>query len=71
MVRNVDGWAEMIVRGWLEGMGNLADENLDIRLEADIRLTFSRLLEPVSPSLTACRRLHERFIPVCIRTIDR
>ena len=30
MVRKVDGWTAAIVRGCLEGMGELGDENLDV-----------------------------------------
>jgi importin-5 len=37
MVRKVDGWAAAIVRGCLEGMGELGDDNLDVWLEADVR----------------------------------
>ncbi|KIM73570.1 hypothetical protein PILCRDRAFT_829051 [Piloderma croceum F 1598] len=35
MVRKVDGWTAAIVRGCLEGMGELGDDNLDVWLEAD------------------------------------
>ncbi|KAF7978256.1 hypothetical protein HWV62_1080 [Athelia sp. TMB] len=35
MVKRVDGWAAAVVRGCLEGMGELADDDLDIWLEAD------------------------------------
>ena len=37
MVRKVDGWAAAIVRGCLEGMGELGDDDLDVWLEADVR----------------------------------
>jgi hypothetical protein len=40
MVRKVDGWTAAIVRGCLEGMGELGDENLDVWLEADVRLSI-------------------------------
>ena len=38
MVRKVDGWTAAIVRGCLEGMGELGDDNLDVWLEADVRV---------------------------------
>ena len=37
MVRKIDGWTAAIVRGCLEGMGELGDDNLDVWLEADVR----------------------------------
>lgn len=40
MVRKVDGWIAAIVRGCLEGMGDLSDDNLDVWLEADVRPNF-------------------------------
>jgi importin-5 len=40
MVRKVDGWTAAIVRGCLEGMGELGDDNLDVWLEADVRIQF-------------------------------
>jgi importin-5 len=36
MVRKVE-WTAAIIRGCLEGMGKLADDNLDVWLEADVR----------------------------------
>jgi hypothetical protein len=35
--RRVDGWAAALVRGCLEGMGELDDEELDAWLSADVR----------------------------------
>ncbi|KII95405.1 hypothetical protein PLICRDRAFT_86789 [Plicaturopsis crispa FD-325 SS-3] len=35
MVRKTDGWVPALVRGCLEGMGELSDDNLDVWLEAD------------------------------------
>jgi hypothetical protein len=37
MVKNVNGWAAAIVRGCLEGMGTLRDEDLTEWLVADVR----------------------------------
>jgi len=37
MVREVDGWTMEIGIGWLEGMGEFSDDNLDVLLEADVR----------------------------------
>ena len=36
MVRHVDGWVAAIVRGCLEGMGELLEEDTEIWLEADV-----------------------------------
>lgn len=36
MVKKVDGWTAAIVRGCLEGMGQLGDDSLDVWLEADV-----------------------------------
>jgi hypothetical protein len=47
MVRKVDGWTAAIVHGCLEGMGELADDNLDMWLEADVRPDFSFFLFPI------------------------
>jgi importin-5 len=41
IVNEVDGWVAAIVRGCLEGMGTLRDDNLDEWLEADVRLCLS------------------------------
>ena len=38
IVNEVDGWVAAIVRGCLEGMGTLRDDDLDEWLEADVRL---------------------------------
>jgi importin-5 len=38
IVNEVDGWVASIVRGCLEGMGTLRDDDLDEWLEADVRL---------------------------------
>ncbi|KZP09493.1 ARM repeat-containing protein [Athelia psychrophila] len=35
MVKKVDGWAGAVVRACLEGMGEIADDELDVWLEAD------------------------------------
>ena len=40
MVRKVGGWTAAIVRGCLEGMGELGDDTLDVWLEADVRIIF-------------------------------
>jgi importin-5 len=49
IVNEVDGWVAAIVRGCLEGMGTLRDDDLDEWLEADVRLclfaTNYRLME--------------------------
>jgi len=37
MVIEVDGWIAAIVRGCLEGMGTLRNDDLDEWLEADVR----------------------------------
>lgn len=36
MVKKVDGWTAAVVRGCLEGMGELRDDDLGIWLEADV-----------------------------------
>ena len=36
MVRQVNGWVAAVVRGCLEGMGELLEEDTDIWLEADV-----------------------------------
>ena len=41
MVRKVDGWTAAIVRGCLEGMGELPDDNLEMRFEADVGARFN------------------------------
>lgn len=38
MVNEVDGWVPAIVRGCLEGMGTLRNDDLDEWLEANVRL---------------------------------
>ncbi|KAI0821251.1 ARM repeat-containing protein [Irpex lacteus] len=35
MVRRVDGWTAAVVRGCLEGMGELSEDDMDVWLEAD------------------------------------
>ena len=40
MVRKVDGWTAAIFIGCLEGMGELGDDNIDVWLEADVRVSF-------------------------------
>lgn len=45
MVKNVNGWAAAIMRGCLEGMGTLCDEDLVEWLVADVR---GRLLSVLS-----------------------
>ena len=42
MVRRVDGWTAAVVRGCLEGMGDIPEEDMEIWLEADVRAS-SRL----------------------------
>jgi importin-5 len=37
-VRKVDGWEAAIVRGCLEGIGEHGDDDLEVWLEADVRL---------------------------------
>lgn len=43
MVKRVDGWATVVVRGCLEGMGELPENDTDIWLEADVSLLHSLL----------------------------
>jgi len=81
MVRKVDGWTAAIVRGCLEGMGEIGDDNLDVWLEADVRTQFSFFLFlflfiylhlfPPGQFYTARRRSDGRFLSTRIRTIDR
>lgn len=55
MVRRVDGWTAAVVRGCLEGMGELAEEDMEVWLEADVR-PLTRILsvahEASSPQKT-------------------
>jgi hypothetical protein len=51
MVRKVEGWTGAIVRGCLEGMGELRDDNLDVWLESDVRF-LSSFPFPSLPSIT-------------------
>ena len=37
MVRSVDGWVTALVRGCLDGMSQLRDDELQTWLEADVR----------------------------------
>lgn len=42
MVKRVDGWTAVIVRGCLEGMGEIPEDETDVWLEADVSwLSFS------------------------------
>lgn len=43
MVKRFNGWVPAIVRGCLEGMGELREDDLDVWLEADVRLNFTHL----------------------------
>lgn len=38
MVRKVDGWTAAVVRGCLEGMGEIEEDDMEIWLEADVRV---------------------------------
>lgn len=40
MVNKVHGWADVIVRACLEGMGELDDDTLDAWLREDVSLLF-------------------------------
>jgi len=37
MVRGVEGWVSVLVRGCLDGMGQLRDDELEAWLDADVR----------------------------------
>jgi importin-5 len=37
MVRKLDGWAAAILRSYLNGMGELGNDNVNVWLEADVR----------------------------------
>jgi hypothetical protein len=41
MVRRVDGWSAAIVRGCLEGMGELDDDDTEEWLAADVGVSLS------------------------------
>jgi hypothetical protein len=45
MVRKVDRWTSTTVRGYLEGMRELADDNLSVWLQADVCCVFSTFVE--------------------------
>ena len=44
MVRRVDGWTAAVVRGCLEGMGEIPEEDMEIWLEADVRSMTAKLI---------------------------
>lgn len=80
MVKRVDGWVPAIVRGCLEGMGELREDDLDVWLEADVRsisfnhtsLSTALISDSRRRVLVWCvarRRPHGRIVPACIRTI--
>ena len=68
MVKKVDGWTGAIVRGCLKGMGQIGDDNLDMWLEANVRLTPlpTASLHSFIQTLTTNRRPPPR-----IRAVDR
>lgn len=43
MVKRVDGWTGAVVRGCLEGMGEIPEDETDVWLEADVRPVSSLL----------------------------
>ena len=49
MVKRVDGWTAAVVRGCLEGMGELSEDDMDIWLEADVSANNSL---PISSLVT-------------------
>ena len=49
MVKRVDGWTAAVVRGCLEGMGELSEDDMDIWLEADVSANDSL---PISSLVT-------------------
>ena len=48
MVQKVDGWTTAIIRGCLERMGELPDDNLNVWLEADVHAHFLTFLEELA-----------------------
>lgn len=51
MVKKVDGWTAAVVRGCLEGMGEIPEDDIEIWLEADVRPRFSRICTHADASL--------------------
>lgn len=47
MVKQVDGWTAAVVRGCLEGMGELRDDDLGVWLEADVCEIFNLSLKSI------------------------
>ena len=67
MVRHVDGWVAAVIRGCLEGMGEIPEEDTDLWLEADVsRTPLYRILHHFT-LVIACRRPHRRQLSSCIR----
>lgn len=52
MVRKVEGWSGAIVRGCLEGMGELDDEETESWLEADVSTCSGSLSSPLTTTLS-------------------
>lgn len=51
MVRRVDGWPAALVRGCLEGMGEIPEDDMEIWLEADVRLADFTQIVPLDNKL--------------------
>jgi len=76
MVREVDGWTMEIGIGWLEGMGEFSDDNLDVLLEADVRthvwsLVLGRWHIFLNYSLRRTRQMIHTCMSACLRAIYR
>lgn len=67
MVRRVDGWTVAVVRGCLEGMGEIQEEDMEVWLEADVRYSnlgcVVDLYRHSYMMLAASRRPHGRQLP--------
>ena len=72
IVNEVDGWVAIIVRGCLEGMGTLRDDDLDEWLEADVRLCLFannyRLMELMQATDNV---MDDSYARVCEQTLHR
>ena len=69
-VNDVDGWAAAILRGCLEGMGTLRNDDPKEWLEADVRVARRNYVPGIDADavvMTGHRRSHERRIRARMR----
>ncbi|KAI9067993.1 hypothetical protein FKP32DRAFT_1562639, partial [Trametes sanguinea] len=70
MPRGVEGWVNVVVRGCLEGMGEIPEDDTEAWLEADVGVLLHPHVFADAHIIAAGRRPNGRHVPAHIRALS-